>query len=361
MTNTKINKLANSEVEFEGEIALADLEKQRKLALKNINNETTLPGFRKGHVPESVLLSRIGEAALLGEMAELALSEIYPELLKEHDIDAIGRPSVSITKLVPGTPVGFKIKTAVLPEVVLPDYKKVAKETNALPANPDDTAVSEKEVEDVILQVRKGKATQKKAADNEEKKIRDTSSDKNISEKNTEDEKLPPFTDEDAQELGDFKDLADLKVKIKENLEQEKKHKTKEKKRLEIVEKIISETKAELPDVLIESELDRMMVQFTSDISRMGLKPDEYLKHVKKTEEDLRKEWRSDASKRALTQIVFNKIAEAESVKAVEEEVQKEVNHLMQHYKDADPERARIYVESLMINEKVLQFLEEQK
>ena len=113
-----------------------------------------------------------------------------------------------------------------------------------------------------------------------------------------------------------------------------------------------------MPKVLIESELDKMEGQFKADIAQMGLQPDEYLKHIKKSWEDLRKEWRPDAEKRAKTQLVLQKISLEEKIEPKKEDVEKEIKHLMEHYKEADPERVRAYVEMIFVNEAVIQFLE---
>jgi FKBP-type peptidyl-prolyl cis-trans isomerase (trigger factor) len=92
----------------------------------------------------------------------------------------------------------------------------------------------------------------------------------------------------------------------------------------------------------------------------MGIKFEEYLKHLKKTVEDLRKEFQKDAEKKAKLSLILNEIAKLEKITPDETEVEKEVSHLLSMYKEADPERARAHVESVLINEKIFQFLETQ-
>ena len=100
----------------------------------------------------------------------------------------------------------------------------------------------------------------------------------------------------------------------------------KDKKRGTLLEKLVAETKVEMPKVVIESELDKMEGQFKGDIAHMGLQPNEYLKHIKKTWDDLRKEWNPDAVKRAKLQIVLQKIALEEKIEADKEEIEKGVS-----------------------------------
>jgi trigger factor len=127
---------------------------------------------------------------------------------------------------------------------------------------------------------------------------------------------------------------------------------------MSIVEELLKETKGEMPEILIESELDKMIYRLEADITNMGLKFEDYLTQIKKTIEDLRKEWRNEAEKRAKLQIVIHTISQKENIKPTEEEIAVETEKVMTIYKDADRARARAYVENMLQNEKVFQFLE---
>ena len=123
---------------------------------------------------------------------------------------------------------------------------------------------------------------------------------------------------------------------------------------------ISTESKIELPLALIESETRRTEMQFMDDIARMGYSLEEYLKQSKKNIDDLRKEWGPYSEKKVKLQLVLNKIAEVEKIMAEKSEIEKEVKHIMEHYKDADHERAYAYAAGVLTNEKVFQFLENQ-
>jgi len=113
-----VKKLPKSEVEIEGELEVSVFESYFAKALKKIGETLKLDGFRKGKIPESVLLSKVPEIHVLEEMAEMALGEHYPKIIENEKIDAISRPEISITKLARNNPLGFKIKTAVLNFIV---------------------------------------------------------------------------------------------------------------------------------------------------------------------------------------------------------------------------------------------------
>ena len=343
----KKTKLPKSELEIEGELDADTFEGYFNKALKKIGEKVEMDGFRKGKVPENVLLAKIPEMQILEEMAELALGEVYPKILEEEKIDAIGRPEISILKLARKNPLVFKIKTTILPEMKLSDYKKTASEilkSNLQNAKKSDFDVSEKELEDTIMDIRKSRAPKINIAEGAEKEIKET--------------ELPEFNDAFVKGLGPFENIEDFKNKLRENIKLEKENQLKEKTRIKIVEKIIADTEMEVPEMLIEVEVNKIIYKMESDITAMGLKFEDYLKHLNKTVEDLKKEFRLDGEKKAKLALILNKIAETEKIIADPEQVANEVAHILEHYKEADPERARMHAENVLTNEKVFAFLE---
>jgi FKBP-type peptidyl-prolyl cis-trans isomerase (trigger factor) len=353
---TTVKKLPKSEVEIEGELEAPLFESYFTRALKKIGENMELDGFRKGKIPEAVLLSNIPEIRILEEMAELALGEYYPKIISgetgSEKIDAISRPEISITKLARNNPLGFKIKTAVLPEIKLPDYKATAQKIIADITDVEkNIAVSAEDIENTIMDIRKSRAPKKHITEGEEH---------NQNEEIANDE-LPEFNDEFVQALGPFKNIEDFKIKLKENIKLEKENQQKEKTRLKIIEKIIDESVMDTPEILVEIELDKILYRMESDITAMGLKFEDYLKNLNKNVEDLKKDFRNDAEKKAKLGLILNEIAKMENIIADEEEIAREVAHILEHYKDADPERAHMHAENVLTNEKIFQFLESQK
>lgn len=332
-------------VEIEGELPAEIFDAYFDRAVKKIGENVEIAGFRKGKVPENILLSQIPEGKILEEMAEMALEEHYPKIVEENKIDAISRPEVAITKLARKNPLGFKIKTAVLPEFKLPDYKKIAQKVRAdVPEADKNITVSEEDLENTIMDIRKSRAPKIHVAEGEKAEDKP--------------EELPEFNDEFVQNLGPFKDVADFREKLKENIRLEKENIAKEKVRLNIAEKLVEETPIDLPEILVNIELDKIIYRMESDITTMGLKFEDYLKHLNKTVEDLRKEFRKDAEKKAKLALILNEVAKAEKIEADPADIEHEVKGILEHYKDADPERARIHAENVLVNEKIFRFLE---
>ncbi|MCC7160704.1 hypothetical protein IT399_03225, partial [Candidatus Nomurabacteria bacterium] len=318
-----INKLPNSVVEIEGELDSSIFESYFAKALKKIGENVEIDGFRKGKVPENILLSKVPESQILEEMAEMALSEHYPKIIEDEKIDAISRPEIAITKLARNNPLGFKIKTAVMPQIKLPDYKGISKKIiGSVTEAEKNIVVSEEDLENTINDIRKSRAPKihmAEGATHEHKEGEEHKDGEEIKEE------LPEFNDEFVRSLGPFKDTEDFKEKLKENIKLEKENLQKEKTRLKIIEEIVEASKMDLPEILVEIELDKILYRMESDITQMGLKFEDYLKHINKTTEDLRKDFRVDAEKKAKLALILNEIAKVEKITADEEQVAKEV------------------------------------
>lgn len=320
-----------SEKTITGEISAELFMSHWSEAVKELGKDAKIEGFRPGHIPEKVLIQHAGEQAILFEMAERALATEYPKILTEHHIDAIGRPEITITKLAKGNPLGFAIKTAITPEVKLPDYKALAKKV--MEEKEEVVTVGDNEIESVLTELR----TARKG----------------------DEEELPALTDEFVKGVGNFNSVDELRAKIRENLTAEKESRARDKRRVKILDAISEKTDIAIPGVLIHAEMDKMFSELRTNIEQMGLKLPDYLSHIKKTEEDLKNAWHEDAKKRVSAGLILSKIAHEEKLFPKEEEVSHEVAHLLAHYPDANPHNLRHYVEGQLANEKVLKFLEQ--
>jgi FKBP-type peptidyl-prolyl cis-trans isomerase (trigger factor) len=339
--------LPDSEVEIECEIDADSVACHRAKAIASVQKEMNLPGFRPGHVPETILVKQVGDLFIYNEMADIAINDAFPEIVTESKANFISMPHIQITKIADKSPIQFKIVGPVMPEIKIANYKKIAEKVNKEKEEPAEA--TEKELEETIEEIRKNYALKNHThAEGEEHKA---------------DEKmdLPEVNEEWVKKLGAFATVEDFKNRIRDGIKKEKEFKAKDKKRMAIIEGILEDTKVVMPKVLVESELRKMHAQFEDDIARAGLKVEDYLKHLKKTPEDLKKEWAPDAEKRAKVQLIITKIALDEKIEADPEIVKKEVENLLKTYKDATEDRTRAYVEMMLTNEKVFEWLENQK
>lgn len=351
----KIERLPKSEVRIDITIDSSLLPEARKKAIKDLSNQMEVDGFRKGNVPENIVIQRAGEGNILQDAAELLINEYFPKIIIEEKLDMIGHPHITLKKLALGNDVELEAQFAVMPEIELGDYKAIAKQSKvASLKSQEEPKATDKEVEDVLIQIRKNKAHFDYHKNNPEDQSHDNHPDF------SKDENLPPLDDELAKAAGDFKNVEDLKEKVKENIIEDKKYKNTEKIRASIMEALIKETKFEMPEILIESEMDKSVAQVKDDVLRMGGKFEEYLGHIKKSEEEFRKEMREPAEKRGRIQLILNEIAKTEKINPDETILESETKKILELYPGAKKENARIYVATQLINSEVLKLLEQQ-
>jgi len=353
-------KEENKILALEIELPVEAMNSKKEKALKQLSQHVEVKGFRKGTAPEKIVREQIGEMKILEEMAYQAIVETLPEITIAEKVSALTQPKISILKIAEGNPLQFKAEFVLMPDVELADYKKLAKETK----QSEDEKVTDEEVEEYIEYIRGSRAEaetlrKKTSADPKEREeANKKSDDETAKEPKTE---LPEFNDEFVKTLGDFKNVEDFKKQLSENMSKEKNEKAKQKRRIEIVEKIISESKIEIPEIMIEEEMQRMLQQFKGDLEQAKMDFDEYLKSIKKTQDDLFKEWRPDAIKRTKMNLILPKIANEEKIEAEADKVAHEVKHLQQHHPDVTDEQATSYVSHMLRNDLVFKFLEEIK
>jgi FKBP-type peptidyl-prolyl cis-trans isomerase (trigger factor) len=315
----------------------------KERAVKSAGKDLEVKGFRKGEVPEKIVIEKLGEMAIFQEQAYIALNEILPILVAEEKIQAITNPKVEITKMVPNEELELKATFALMPEVELPDYKKIAKEVKPV----EKSEVTDKEIDEYIDYIRKQKA--------EASYMQKKTSGEKVDEK--EKENLPELNDEFIKTLGDFKDVDDFKKQLRENMQKDKETKADQGRKIEIIENIIKEAKVDLPSILVDEEVEKMAQNFRAQIEQMKIKYEDYIKQIGKTEEEMKKEWRADAEKRVKTDLILPKIAKAEDIKPDEERIKKELEHLKEHHKDINEDHAKVYITHALTNEKVFDFL----
>lgn len=354
----KKGNIPDSEYEIEGEITADALKEFRAPALKSLSEGVKMDGFRPGHVPEKAIIDRFGEEIIAEESGKLALQKYYEQILidavgSDGVLMPIGSPRISITKVGKDQPFGFKIVTALVPQFELPNYKAEAKKV----ASEDiKVEVTDKELEDSI------KELQQQIAHSDFHKNNPTSHPVDDHQAHDHDNlPLPEVNEDFIKNFGDFKTIEDFRAKIKSSLENEKVRREKDKQRIKIMDAILEKTTVSIPQIMIDSETNKMMREMTSSVNQMGMDVTTYLKHINKTEDDLKKEWKSEAEKRAKVELMLSKIALAEKISVPADELKKEVDALLAYYKDIDPIRASSYLEISLLNEKVWQFLESVK
>jgi trigger factor len=339
LTNLSIKELPESTIEVSATIPWEVFQSYEAEALKTLGANIELPGFRKGNVPADLLRKELGDELVLTEMAERAITHAYADILKEKEIVALGRPSVTINKIARDNELGFTLTTAIMPTVALPDYKAIAKGIPTI----EPVAVTDEDVTKVIEELRELKAYGHVHAPGTEHQHTET---------------LPEVDDEFAKSFGNFNSVEELRAKVKENLVREKERDALDKRRLAIIDAISSQTEIAVPEALIKAEAEKMLAQIEMDVARAGHTLDAYLTETGKTREQLIEEYKPEAGKRAKMQLVISSIAKDAHITVADDELKTQVEHLIKTYPGADKERTEAYATMVLTNERVLDMLE---
>jgi len=412
-----ITKLPKSEIELKIEVPAQEWQEFLDEAAKELSKEFKIEGFRPGFAPLKLVEEKIGIARILEEAAEHCVQKCYVRAILENNIEAIGQPEVSILKLAKDNPFEFKAKVAVMPEIKLPDYKKIVAKIEK-----KKVSVEEREVKEALSFVQKSRAkltlklgpceigdwveieyrspqieNNKRIedafvlsegkmlpgfeenlagmAENQEKKFflafpKDHFS-KELAGKEVEFQvklksvkklELPEMTDEFAKGMGNFSDLAGLKKSLQEGIGMEKENAESQRVCQEILEKIAKNSEVEIPKVLVVREQNRMLDGLKQDISqKLGMTIEDYLAKIKKTEKEVMDSFLPEAEKRIKNSLVLKEVSKKEDIKVSEEEVKTETQKILIKYPDLkklDPEQLKSYTEEVLENEKTFQLLE---
>ena len=177
---------------------------------------------------------------------------------------------------------------------------------------------------------------------------------------------IPEINDEFAMSLGEqFKTLDDLKKSVKEGMEKEAVKKTDEERRTKYLDAFAEMIEIELPQMILDDEMQRMVGEFEQQLSMSGMKFDEYLNKIGKKREELEKEWRPQAKKRVMSALVLERLADDEKINIDSKEIEEEMNKTLQMYKGVEDVEKNInmeqlydYTKGVMRNNKVFEILE---
>lgn len=407
-----VKKLPKSEIELEIEVSAEEFGRFIEQATLNLGRDLEIKGFRKGKAPKNIIEEHIGPEKILIEAGDLAVNETYKKAVLENKIEAIFQPKIEIKKLAKGSDLVFSAKTAVLPEIKLPDYGKIASKIKR-----NKVVVEEKEIENAlkwlqksrakftlknqpaqkgdfveieywsaqiqgegrkdafilgeghfipgfeekIIGMKSGEEKENITLDKNNKKI--TLRVKAVSVQNVE---FPELNDEFAKSLGKFENLDVLKKNIRQGLVLEKEQAEKHRVRQEILERISEKTKAEIPEILIREEQEQMLENLKKMVSeRLKISFEDYLKKLKKTEEEILGSFLLKAQKKVKSSLILREVGKRKKIEVSEEEINQEVNKILKHYPNVekvkegiDPEKLKEYTKEVLRTEKIFQLLE---
>ena len=388
-----IKKLEKSQVEITITVPYANYEKGEKKALETLSKEVKVDGFRSGHMPEEVIRENIDEKTIQAVTLENVIPLSYMEVVKEHDVHVIAQPQVDIKSPVKkkGDDFVYTATVSVMPEVKVGDYKKIKVARPKLKVEKKQVDETIQMIMDRFAEWTdiKGKAKKDNRVeitftgyDEKDKEIENTSSKNHplILGSNT---MVPGFEDAiigmEVEEEKEFTVtfprnyhapvMQDKKVRFKltvNKLEEKKEQKLDEaliekvskqkqsvadfKKRVEedllaemeqraqrdhdnkVVQEIIKITKVDIPESLINEEVEHMKKEQMERVKQQGLTWEQYLEHIKKTDEDFAKDHLKPAEQRLLARFGVNHIIKDSKVSVDDKEVDAKLEEMSKKY-----------------------------
>jgi len=336
------------EAEITAEIPADVLLKYREEALKEIQRDAKLDGFRPGKAPVDRIVQIYGEPTILRHAAEHAIQHELPEILAAENLPIVETPRVSTDTPESGKPLKFTARAALAPEIKLPDYKKVAVKANS---KKEDLDVSDEEHAQALTHLRRERARIDKI---------ETGSDPQKAAEEVKalaDADLPALDDQFVQTLG-YENAEKFSEALRVNIKNEKELQAMQKRRAAILDELVKDSKISYPAILLDYELDDMEARLESDLSQMGQTQESFLAQQKKTREQMREDWKEAADKRAKVRLILSDIARKENIEPKQEELDHEIEHAKQHYPQTEAGMLRTHIAHAMRNEMTLKFLE---
>ncbi|MBR7553437.1 trigger factor [Allobacillus sp. GCM10007491] len=360
-------------------------------AFKKVSKDVQVPGFRKGKVPRPIFEQRFGVESLYQDAVDIILPEAYSEAIDEVEITPVDQPEVDIEQIEKGKPFIFTATVTVKPEVKLGEYKGLEVEDKKASVTDEDVndelkTLQEKQAELVVKeegQVEEGDTVvidfegyldgekfEGGSAENhslevgsqsfipgfeeqlvgksagEETEIKVTFPEDYQAEElagkeatfkvNIHDIKykeVPELDDEFAKDVDDdVETLDELKEKTKQRLIDEEENEIENQKRETLINKASENSEIDIPQAMVDNELDRMVQEFEQRLQMQGMTMEMYTQFSGQTEDDLKEQMKEDARKRVQTSLTLEAIAETEQLEATEEDVDKQLEDMASQY-----------------------------
>ena len=379
-----------------------------------------IPGFRKGKAPMNIVEKYYGAQIFYEDAFNDVATQAYDEALEENKIDVVSRPTVDIIQMEKGKDVIFSATVQVKPEVKLGKYKgidikkieypvkdediekelKKMQEKNARLITIEDRALENGDIATIDFEgftdgvpFEGGKAEgheleigsgafipgfEEQLVNmkiDEEKEIKVTFPkeyfSKDLAGKEAtfkvklheiKKKELPKLDDEFAKDVSEFDTLEELKADIKNKMEKDNEQKAKYETEESAIKAVCDNVKIDIPSGMVDMEVDHMIQDISQRLSYQGLKLDQYLKMIGKTEEEVRKEYEPQAIEAIKSRLTLEAIRKAEKIEASEEEIKEKLEEMAKNYgkkveEIQDNEDLKNYIKEGIESEKAIDFI----
>lgn len=408
--SVKIEKQDNSKVVLEFTMSKEDFNKNLDKAFAKNAKYFKAPGFRNGKVPRAIVEKMYGETVLFDSVIENTVDEEYRIAIEENNLEVVSKPELDIKQIGKDKDLIYTVTVFVKPEAIVKDYKGIevkkfntkvskkdidnaleqARDKNARTVTVEDRSLEMKDistidfegfVDGVAFEGGKGENFELTIGSGqfipgfeeqlvgmkigEEREINvkfpDEYHAENLAGKDAmfkvklisiKSKVLPEPDDEFAKDISEFDTLEEYKKDVEKKLKEEKEKQAEADKEAQAIEKIVENTEVNIPDSMIEDQMEQMVEQFNANLSYQGLNLETYCKYLGTTVEAFKETLKPQATKDVKLKLALEYIAKTENITATDEDINAKIDELAKEYGNEN-------ADSLKNNENIKKYMSE--
>lgn len=385
MIHIEKGKKENNKIEIKVTVEHDQVQQEFNNIYHELSQKVKIPGFRTGRIPTNILEMNLGKEYIDHQVAEKLIKETYLEAIDQSKLDPIDVPKIDLVQIDKEKPFIYKMNLEVKPDIEIPKLSDIVIEKKI-------PKVTEKEVNEDLERIRESHGKLKEVTDRESKmgdflvidydtfvddkpipdgkkekqmiqlgdkipkefnenlvglkpgdekevkmKVPEDVNDKKVAGKeityriklaDIKEKELPPLDDEFAKSSGDYKNLEELKKHINKQLTEKAKYQAESEFNENLMEKIAEKCDFQVPEVLIDKQIENMMSNLQEDLKNRNMSMEDYYKMIKADEAKVKKEYRPLAEKQIKKELVLDKIIQDDKITATEEDVNKKIEEI---------------------------------
>ncbi|WP_281889127.1 trigger factor [Paenibacillus sp. YYML68] len=377
-------------------------------AFKKVSQKVAVPGFRKGKVPRAIFESKFGVESLYQDALDIIVPNAYMAAVQETGIVPVDRPEVDVEQFGKGQVLKFKAKVVVKPEVELGEYKGIELAAGDVSVSEEEVQAELEKLQQrhaELAPVEEGEAqngdivvidfegfvdgvafdggkaeryslelgsgsfipgfeeqvvglakdgekdiTVSFPEDYHSEELKGKEAVFKIKLHEIKRKNLPALDDEFAKDVSEFETLDEYKADLTDKLKARKEQEAASKKEAEVVEKVAAASQVEIPQVMVDEEIEQMIKEFENRLRSQGMNIDMYYQFTGQTADDLKAQMNNDAVTRVRNNLVLEAVAKAENVEVSDEELQAELENLSKMYGRSADEIRSIFAANGTLN-----------
>lgn len=388
--SVQVENLEKNMAKLTIEVSADKLEEAIQGAYLKEKNKISLPGFRKGKVPRHMIEKMYGAGIFYEDAANRLIQENYGPAMKECGEDIVSRPTIDIVQIEAGKPFIFTAEVAVRPEVKLGKYMGVTvtkidtsvsdeevdaavereRDNNSRMVTVEDRAIKDGDTavidfegfvdgvpfeggkaenhfleigshsfidtfEEQLIGKNTGEETEVNVTfpeDYQEETLAGKPAVFKVKIREIKEKEMPELDDEFAQDVSEFDTLAEYREDVRKQLQDAKEEEAKNTKTDEAIQKIVDKSSMEIPDAMLDTQIEVMIEEFAQRIASQGLSFEQYMQISGVTMDKMKEQVKPEAVSRIQGSLVLEEIARVEGIQVTEEDLKAEIEKMAKAY-----------------------------